>query len=100
MVEVVYDCIVLVDKVIVIVFKNFMEGVLLVIVVLFFLLGNFCVVLIIVAVILLVMLMMIIGMVKMGVLVNLMSLGVFDFGLIVDGVVIIVENCVCCLVEN
>lgn len=42
---------------------------------------------------------MILGMVKIDVFVNLMSLGVLDFGLIVDGVVIIVENCIRWLFE-
>src|SRR3546814_8477465 len=73
--------------------KNLVEGALLVIVVLFLLLGNFRAALITAAVIPLAMLFTIIGMVKGGVSGNLMSLGALDFGLIVDGAVIIIENC-------
>ncbi|MEY8213962.1 MAG: CusA/CzcA family heavy metal efflux RND transporter, partial [Colwellia sp.] len=65
---------------------------LLVIVVLFILLGNVRAALITAAVIPLAMLATITGMVKTGVSANLMSLGALDFGLIVDGAVIIVEN--------
>lgn len=90
----VYDCMVFVEKVVVMVKKNLFEGVVFVIVVLFLFFGNICVVLIIVFVILLLMLMIFIGMVNVKVSVNLMSFGVFDFGIIVDGVVVIVENCV------
>ncbi|VUD46517.1 Cobalt-zinc-cadmium resistance protein CzcA [Thalassocella blandensis] len=92
--EAVYDRTALVDKAIATVSKNLMEGALLVIVVLFLLLGNFRAALITAAVIPLAMLMTITGMVKTGVSANLMSLGALDFGLIVDGAVIIVENCV------
>lgn len=92
--EAVYDRTALVDKAIATVSKNLLEGALLVIVVLFLLLGNFRAALITAAVIPLSMLMTITGMVKTGVSANLMSLGALDFGLIVDGAVIIVENCV------
>jgi cobalt-zinc-cadmium resistance protein CzcA len=92
--EAVYDRTALVDKAIATVSKNLMEGALLVIVVLFLLLGNFRAALITAAVIPLAMLMTITGMVKTGVSANLMSLGALDFGLIVDGAVIIVENCI------
>lgn len=92
--EAVYDRTALVDKAIATVSKNLMEGALLVIVVLFLLLGNLRAALITAAVIPLAMLMTITGMVKTGVSANLMSLGALDFGLIVDGAVIIVENCV------
>ena len=64
-----------------------------VIVVLFVLLGNFRAALITAAVIPLSFLLMITGMVENNVSGNLMSLGALDFGLIVDGAVIIVENC-------
>ena len=73
--------------------KNLLEGALLVIVVLFLLLGNLRAALITAAVIPLSMLLTITGMVRGGVSGNLMSLGALDFGLIVDGAVIIVENC-------
>jgi cobalt-zinc-cadmium resistance protein CzcA len=91
--EAVYDRTVLVDKTIATVTKNLAEGALLVIVVLFALLGNWRGALVTAAVIPMAMLMTITGMVESGVSANLMSLGALDFGLIVDGAVIIVENC-------
>lgn len=93
-VEAVYDRTALVDKVIATVEKNLLEGALLVIVVLFLLLGNLRAALITAAVIPLSMLATITGMVRSGVSANLMSLGALDFGLIVDGAVIVVENCI------
>ena len=72
---------------------NLIEGALLVIAVLFLLLGNLRAALITAAVIPLTMLMTLTGMVQNRVSGNLMSLGALDFGLIVDGAVIIVENC-------
>ena len=93
-VEAVYDRTALVDKAIATVEKNLLEGALLVIVVLFLLLGNLRAALITAAVIPLSMLATITGMVRSGVSANLMSLGALDFGLIVDGAVIIVENCI------
>ncbi len=72
--------------------KNLTEGALLVIAVLFALLGNFRAALIAALVIPITMLMTSFGMLKGGVSANLMSLGALDFGLIVDGAVIIVEN--------
>ncbi|BFM18862.1 CusA/CzcA family heavy metal efflux RND transporter (plasmid) [Maricurvus nonylphenolicus] len=93
-VEPVYDRTQLVDKAIATVTKNLLEGALLVIVVLFALLGNFRAALITAAVIPLSMLATMTGMVRTGVSANLMSLGALDFGLIVDGAVIIVENSV------
>lgn len=93
-VETVYDRTTLVDKAIATVEKNLLEGALLVIVVLFLLLGNLRAALITAAVIPLSMLATITGMVQTGVSANLMSLGALDFGLIVDGAVIIVENCI------
>ena len=92
--ETVYDRTTLVDKAIATVQKNLVEGALLVIVVLFVLLGNIRAALITAAVIPLAMLATITGMVQSGVSANLMSLGALDFGLIVDGAVIIVENCI------
>jgi cobalt-zinc-cadmium resistance protein CzcA len=83
----------LVDKTIATVQKNLAEGALLVIAVLLFLLGNWKAALVTAAVIPVAMLMTITGMVESGVSGNLMSLGALDFGLIVDGAVIIVENC-------
>jgi len=97
--EAVYDRTTLVDKAVATVSKNLLEGALLVIVVLFFLLGNIRAALITAAVIPLSMLMTVTGMVKTGVSANLMSLGALDFGLIVDGAVIIVENAVRRLAE-
>jgi heavy metal efflux system protein len=89
----VYDRTRLVDKTLATVEKNLLEGALLVIVVLFLLLGNVRAALLTAAVIPLAMLMTITGMVQSGTSANLMSLGALDFGLIVDGAVIIVENC-------
>ncbi len=89
----VYDRTDLVDRAIRTVETNLVEGALLVIVVLFLLLGNIRAALITAAVIPITMLMTITGMVRTGVSGNLMSLGALDFGLIVDGAVIIVENC-------
>ena len=73
--------------------ENLVAGALLVIVILFAMLGNWRGALVTAAVIPLAMLMTITGMVRSGVSGNLMSLGALDFGLIVDGAVIIVENC-------
>jgi cobalt-zinc-cadmium resistance protein CzcA len=92
-VRAIYDRTELVDHSIDTVTRNLVEGALLVIVVLFVLLGNFRAALITAAVIPLTMLLTITGMVQNRVSANLMSLGALDFGLIVDGAVIIVENC-------
>jgi cobalt-zinc-cadmium resistance protein CzcA len=92
--EVVYNRTILVEKAIATVQKNLLEGALLVIAVLFLLLGNMRAALITAAVIPLAMLGTITGMVRTGVSANLMSLGALDFGLIVDGAVIIVENAI------
>lgn len=89
----IYDRTSLVDRTIATVTKNLVEGALLVVVVLFLLLGNFRAALITAAVIPLSMLFTLTGMVRGGVSGNLMSLGALDFGLIVDGAVIIIENC-------
>ena len=73
--------------------SNLFEGALLVIVVLFLLLGNFRAALITALVIPLSMLFAVTGMVSNRISGNLLSLGAIDFGIIVDGAVIIVENC-------
>ena len=88
-----YDRTALVDRTVQTVAKNLLEGALLVIVVLFALLGNFRAALITAAVIPLSMLFTLSGMARGGISANLMSLGALDFGLIVDGAVIIIENC-------
>ena len=89
----VYDRTALVDRTVTTVRNNLVEGALLVIVILFFLLGNIRAALITAAVIPITMLLTITGMVTNKVSGNLMSLGALDFGLIVDGAVIIIENC-------
>ena len=90
----VYDRTTLVDKAIATVKKNLLEGAILVIVVLFLFLGNIRAALITAMVIPLSMLFTFTGMVSYKVSANLMSLGALDFGIIVDGAVVIVENCV------
>jgi cobalt-zinc-cadmium resistance protein CzcA len=90
----VYDRTGLVDRTIDTVRANLFEGAILVIVTLFIFLGNFRAALVTAAVIPLAMLCTITGMVELGISANLMSLGALDFGLIVDGSVIIVENCI------
>ncbi|MFL6586962.1 MAG: efflux RND transporter permease subunit [Luteimonas sp.] len=89
----VYDRTALVNRTIRTVARNLVEGALLVIVVLFLLLGNVRAALLTALVIPLTMLFTVIGMRQGGVSGNLMSMGALDFGLIVDGAVIIVENC-------
>ena len=95
----VYDRTTLVDKTLATVTRNLLEGALLVVVVLFLLLGNLRAAVITAAVIPLAMLATVSGMVQNQVSANLMSLGALDFGLIVDGAVIIVENCIRRLAE-
>ena len=90
----VYDRTVLVDKAIATVKKNLMEGAILVIAILFLFLGNMRAAVITAMVIPLSMLFTFSGMVSQKVSANLMSLGALDFGIIVDGAVVIVENCV------
>lgn len=90
----VYDRTTLVDKAVRTVQKNLIEGAALVVAVLFLFLGNIRAALITAMVIPLSMLFTFTGMVKMGISANLMSLGALDFGIIVDGAVVIVENCV------
>jgi heavy metal efflux system protein len=91
--QAVYDRTTLVDRTIETVQKNLFEGAVLVIAVLLALLGNLRAALITTLVIPLSMLFTITGMVQNRISANLMSLGALDFGLIVDGAVIIVENC-------
>ncbi len=74
--------------------KSLLEGAALVIIVLVLLLGNFRGALIAAVAIPVAMLFAIIGMRQFGISGNLMSLGAIDFGIIVDGAVIMVENCV------
>ena len=88
----VYDRTTLVDRTLATVEKNLAEGALLVVAILFALLGNVRAALLTAAVIPFAMLITISGMVGNRVSANLMSLGALDFGLIVDGAVIIVEN--------
>ena len=89
----VYNRTTLVNKTLATVQKNLLEGALLVIAVLFLFLGNVRAALLTAAVIPIAMLMTITGMVQTKTSANLMSLGALDFGLIIDGAVIIVENC-------
>ena len=98
--EPVYNRSKLVNATIATVEKNLVEGALLVIVVLFLLLGNIRAALVTAAVIPITMLMTAAGMNGLGVSGNLMSLGTLDFGLIVDGAVIIVENALRRLAER
>lgn len=90
----VYDRTILVDKAINTVKKNLIEGAILVIAVLFVFLGNIRAALITATVIPLAMLFTFTGMVANHVSANLLSLGALDFGIIIDGAVVIVENCV------
>jgi heavy metal efflux system protein len=90
----VYDRSVLVNKAIDTVRKNLVEGALLVIAILFAFLGNLRAALVTALVIPLTMLFVFTGMVQAGVSANLMSLGALDFGIIIDGAVVIVENCI------
>lgn len=90
----VYDRTVLVDKAINTVKKNLLEGAVLVIAILFLFLGNIRAAIITAMVIPLAMLFTFTGMVQYHVSANLMSLGALDFGIIIDGAVVIVENCV------
>ena len=90
----VYDRTTLVNKTIRTVANNLLEGATLVIVVLFISLGNMRAALITALIIPLSLLFTFSGMVANEVSANLLSLGALDFGIIVDGAVIIVENCI------
>ena len=98
-IETVYDRTSLVNKAIKTVQKNLIEGAILVIVILFIFLGNFRAALITACVIPLSMLFTLTGMAEQNISANLMSLGALDFGIIVDGAVVIVENCIRRLAE-
>ncbi|MCX6870214.1 MAG: CusA/CzcA family heavy metal efflux RND transporter [Verrucomicrobia bacterium] len=93
-VQVVYDRSNLVDRTVSTVKRNLSEGAVLVVVVLLLLLGNFRAALIVACAIPLSFLCAMIGMARFGISGNLMSLGAVDFGLIIDGAVVIVENIV------
>ena len=90
----VYDRTNLVEKAIATVKKNLVEGAILVIAILFLFLGNIRAALITAMVIPLAMLFTFTGMFTNKVSANLMSLGALDFGIIVDGAVVIVENAI------
>lgn len=89
----VYNRTILIDKAINTVKKNLLEGALLVIAILFVFLGNMRAAMITMLVIPLSMLFTFTGMAVAKVSANLMSLGALDFGIIIDGAVVIVENC-------
>jgi cobalt-zinc-cadmium resistance protein CzcA len=89
----VYDRTFLVEATIATVERNLIEGALLVIAILFLLLGNIRAAIVTALVIPISMLIAVTGMVENKVSANLMSLGAIDFGIIIDGAVIIVENC-------
>jgi cobalt-zinc-cadmium resistance protein CzcA len=93
-IETVYNRTDLVDATIRTVEKNLFEGAVLVVVILIGLLGNWRAALIVACAIPLSMLFALSGMVRYGVSGNLMSLGAVDFGLIVDGAVVMAENVV------
>lgn len=88
-----YDRTHLVEATIATVEKNLFEGAILVIIILFIFLGNIRAAFVTACVIPLSMLLTFSGMVEYRVSANLMSLGAIDFGIIIDGAVIIIENC-------
>lgn len=94
-----YDRSVLVDEVLHTVAKSLIEGAALVVIILVLLLGNVRGALVVALAIPLAMLCAIIGMNRFGISGNLMSLGAIDFGLIVDGAVVMIENAVRRLAE-
>lgn len=98
--DTVYNRTTLVDKAIATVQKNLIEGAILVIAVLFLFLGNIRAAIITACVIPLSMLFTLTGMVQQNISANLMSLGALDFGIIIDGAVVIVENCIRRLAEE
>jgi len=95
-----YDRTVLVDRTIHTVESSLFEGAVLVVVVLLVLLGNWRAALIVALAIPLSLLMAMTGMVQGKVSGNLMSLGAIDFGLIIDGAVVMVENIIRHLAEK
>ena len=98
-IETVYDRTHLVDRAIQTVQKNLIEGAILVIIILFVFLGNLRAALITACIIPLSMLFTFMGMAEQKISANLMSLGALDFGIIIDGAVVIVENCIRRLAE-
>ncbi len=96
----VYNRTTLVDKTIQTVASNLIEGAVLVIVVLFLFLGNIRAAIITALIIPLSMLFTFTGMASNNVSANLMSLGALDFGIIVDGAIVVVENCIRHLVNE
>ncbi len=92
--QVQYDRSLLIDRTIQTVKKNLFEGAILVVVILLLLLGNWRASLIVALAIPLSFLFALMGMERFGISGNLMSLGAIDFGLIIDGAVVIVENIV------
>lgn len=95
-----YDRTWLMDKTLSTVFKNLVEGALLISLVLYIFLSNWRASLAVVLVIPLALLSTFLGLKIMGVPANLLSLGAMDFGIIVDGAVIVVENIMHRLAEN
>jgi cobalt-zinc-cadmium resistance protein CzcA len=98
--DTVYDRTKLVDKVIATVRKNLAEGALLVVAILFVFLGNLRAGLIVASAIPLSMLFAFLGMSRAGIAGSLLSLGALDFGLVVDGAVVTIENVVRRLSHN
>jgi heavy metal efflux system protein len=99
-VEVLYDRTELVDNVIRTVEENLLVGALLVVVVLFAFLGNLRAGLIMAAAIPLSMLVAVDLMLRTGIAASLLSLGAIDFGLLVNGAVVMVENAIRCLADR
>ncbi|MBI1825019.1 MAG: efflux RND transporter permease subunit [Planctomycetes bacterium] len=95
-----YDRAVLIDRTLHTVFKNLVEGALLVTLVLYLFLGNLRAAAIVAVIIPLALLATFIGLTLRGIPANLLSLGAMDFGIIVDGAVIVVENVFRCLTEH
>ena len=87
-----YDRSWLIDRTLKTVFTNLLEGAMLVCLVLFLFLGNFRAAAIVATVIPLALLSTFLGLTIVGIPANLLSLGAMDFGIIVDGAVIIVEH--------
>ncbi len=99
-VEPFYDRTWLIDTTLTTVFKNLLEGALLVFIVLYLFLGNLRSAAIVAAIIPLALLSTFIGLRLRGIPANLLSLGALDFGIIVDGAVIVVENVLRRLSQN
>lgn len=95
-----YDQSILVDETIHTVGTNLVEGGALVILVLLLMLGNLRAALIVAAAIPISMMFSFMGMKEIGITANIMSLGAVDFGMIVDGSIVMVENCLRRLAHN